>query len=148
MLFTTLTSSCQAMLICGAGLLLLGCGAKDNYNRVIIEGTVEYEGKPVPKGAVWFVPDISVGTDAPTGFAVIQEGRYKTLQSKAPLAGRYTIKITGLDDVPPTQEELAAWGNAKFPGHRLFPEYKVERQINADSTQLDFQIPSKPAGRR
>ncbi|MEW4454949.1 hypothetical protein AB1L30_19945 [Bremerella sp. JC817] len=139
----------MVLLLIAAAPTLLGCGSHDAFSRVIVEGSVQYDGQPVPKGAIWFVPQASMGIEAPTGFALIRDGKYKTERLKAPIAGSYSIKITGFDTVPPTAAEQAEWGDREFPGHPLFPEYVVTETISAETTTLDFEVPvSKKSKRR
>ncbi|MEW4563651.1 hypothetical protein AB1K70_14050 [Bremerella sp. JC770] len=127
-------------------ILLAGCSGQDGFDRVIVHGTVQYDGQPVPKGAVWFVPDVSAGREAPTGFALIRDGHYETERAKSPVSGKYTVKVTGFDTIPPTPAEQAEWGDREFPGHPLFPEHRLSQEISQDDMTLDIEVP-KAKGR-
>jgi len=132
---------------CGLALTLLvaaisgGCGNGDRFQRTIVTGTITYDGQPIPKGAIWFVPTESVGNQAPTGFARIEDGRFATERAKSPITGRYTIKVTGFDGAEPTAAEKAELLSSDFLGHAIFPEYVQEAEIAADEMTLDLDVP-------
>ncbi|UUO07420.1 hypothetical protein M4951_03705 [Blastopirellula sp. J2-11] len=133
-----------------AGFLLItvmiaGCGRSDGLQRTVVSGTVSYNGEPISRGAIWFVPTASVGNQAPTGFAVIQEGRYATAANKGPVSGLYTLKITGFDGAEPTAAEKEELLGGVFPGHPLFPEYVQEHEIAGDTMTLDIEVPKAGA---
>jgi hypothetical protein len=74
--------------VCGFVLLacLVGCGQRDG--RIAISGTVSYDGQPVNKGIVTFVPADGKG---PTAAATIVDGKYSV--KVAP--GKKVVKIEG-----------------------------------------------------
>ena len=57
----------------GIGLVLvIGCGYKpDLPDMAPVSGTVTFDGNPLPRGIVQFVPDISKGNSGPTASAEI-----------------------------------------------------------------------------
>jgi hypothetical protein len=53
--------------------VLSGCGGNSGPERVVVTGTVTYNGKPIPDGAILFAPTTSL----PTTAAIVLDGRYK-----------------------------------------------------------------------
>lgn len=53
-------------------LAILGCSAE--VSTFPVEGTVTYKGKAIPKGEIYFDPDISI--KGPQGRALISEGNF------------------------------------------------------------------------
>lgn len=135
-----------------AGFLLItvmiaGCSRSDGFQRTIVSGSATYDGKPILKGAIWFVPTESIGNQAPTGFALIQDGQYATAANKAPVSGIYTLKITGFDGAEPTAAEKEELLGSDFLGHALFPEFTQETQISDGTMKLDIDVPKSLAKR-
>src|SRR5262245_32985136 len=88
---------------------LSGCSNEANLYRV--SGVVSYDGKPIPKGVIHFVPQ----ADGPSGFANIVEGKYDTAQQgKGVRGGAYDVRVNGFDG---KEANEAPFGQA------LFPEY-------------------------
>ncbi|MEX1041770.1 MAG: hypothetical protein WDZ51_14115 [Pirellulaceae bacterium] len=130
----------------GGGLMLLacftvlsGCGG-DGHDRRQVSGTVTYDGKPVPRGSIWFEPDPSLGNTAPTGFAVIQDGQYKSELARSPIAGKYQARILGFDGVV-SEADRAEWdADGEPPGEPLFKDYVTPpEEISADG-KWDIEI--------
>jgi len=108
-------------------LALLGCSNEEKLHRV--SGTVTHNGKPIPKGLIFFDPR----TKGPQGFANIVDGKYDTAQQgKGIRGGSYDIRVNGFD---------GKVGNEAPFGQALFPEYTGTEDLpTADSTyDLDIQ---------
>lgn len=73
--------------------LLAGCSRGPSLERFPVAGTVTHDGRPVPRGAVWFEPTASVGRIAATGFAVIENGIYGTPPDTSPGKGLYRVGL-------------------------------------------------------
>jgi hypothetical protein len=102
-------------------VLLVGCGGDEKVYDV--SGTITYEGKPIPKGLIFFDPD-----KGQQGFANIENGKFDTSvtgQGKGIRGGKYTIRISGYDGVPGPE---APFGKALFPEHQLTKELPAEKQ--------------------
>jgi hypothetical protein len=117
-----------------------GCGrAREKFERVVVSGEVLFDGKPVPHGAIWFEPDLSTGTDSPTGFATIRDGKFKTDLSRSPKAGKHVIRITGSAQ---SREELAKnSATDEVVVEPLFPEYTQPIEITEGGASLEVSIP-------
>lgn len=79
-------------------LLTAGCGGDDLGQRYPVSGTITYNGEPVPKGNIYFVPE-----DPQTGRSasgVIDNGRYQlTTHSRndGAFPGSYGIRIVAVE---------------------------------------------------
>lgn len=106
---------------------LTGCSRGEKLHRV--SGTVNYDGKPVPKGLIFFDPK----TDGPQGFANIVAGKYDTAaQGKGIRGGSYAIRVNGYDG---KEANEAPFGQA------LFPEYTGAKDLPAEDSTYDLEIP-------
>ncbi|NQV26494.1 MAG: hypothetical protein HQ518_19225 [Rhodopirellula sp.] len=79
-------------------LVISGCGGSvdEGRTRFNISGTVTYDGKPVPKGTIYFNP--AEGNVGPQGFAAIVNGKYNTSsEGKGTVGGHHTARIEGTD---------------------------------------------------
>ena len=106
-----------------------GCGGSGGPERVVVSGTVTYDGAPIPDGMIRFVPPET--SHAPTAGAPIHNGSYKA---------------DGLGGVPVgTQKvQVEAFRNDKSVALR-FPEVGARVQYLPDKynakTQLDITVP-------
>ncbi len=122
-------------------MLLFGCGGGDSFDRQPVSGTVMYDGKPIPRGSIWFEPDTSVGRDAPTGFAAVRDGQFETQPGESPVAGTHTLRIAGFDGSPPDDDE---WDSpAAYPGQPLFEEYTTTAEIPPPGGRLELEVPAQ-----
>jgi hypothetical protein len=98
-----------------------------------VSGTVTYDGKPIPKGLIFFDPDASKGTDGRQGFANIIHGKYDTAENgQGVRGGAYHVRVNGFDGIEANE--------APF-GQALFPEYTGAADLpKADST-YDLDVP-------
>jgi hypothetical protein len=76
-----------------------GCGSDDGLGkRYPVSGTVTYNGKPLPKGSITFVPNDTKTSRAANGNIV--EGAY-TLTTQSPddgaLPGQYKVTVTAVE---------------------------------------------------
>ncbi len=80
---------CHVLAVLGAGIvsaMVAGCGARVPDGMVKVSGAISLGGRPVPKGAVHFVPDDRSQTVA----ARIERGRFQAMMR--PL--EYRIAVT------------------------------------------------------
>ena len=118
----------------GAAALLLGviqlwgCGpGGEKLYRV--SGTVTHNGKPIPKGLIFFDPQ----SDGPQGFANILNGKYDTSQQgKGIRGGAYDVRVNGFDG---KEANEAPFGQA------LFPEYRGTKELPKEDSTYDLEIP-------
>jgi hypothetical protein len=124
--------------------VLAGCSRGPSLERFPVAGTVIHDGRPVPRGAVWFEPTASVGSIAATGFAVIENGSYRTPRDTSPGRGLYRVRIIGRDGTPPTEKDLAEMmPGQKFSGQPVFPEYTTTMELTGSNDPLDLVVPTQ-----
>jgi hypothetical protein len=120
----------------GLGLALLvfaGCQGEDKLFDV--SGRITHAGKPIPKGLIFFDPDVSKGMRGTQGFANIQDGQFDTANhGKGIRGGAYVIRVSGFDG---KEANEAPFGQA------LFPEYQEKRDLPKAPSKLDLDIPAK-----
>jgi hypothetical protein len=106
---------------------ILGCGpSEEKLHRV--SGTVNFGGKPIPKGRISFDPT----TDGPMGFASIVDGKYDTAEGGGIRGGKYNIRVNGFDGIP---------GPDAPAGQALFPEFTGTAELPAEDSTYDLDIP-------
>jgi len=118
-----------ASALAGAGLLV-GCGSGEQLHDV--SGTITYEGKPIPKGLIFFDPE--KGTPGTQGFANIENGQFDTSVSgkgKGIRGGAYSVRISGFDGVVGPE---APFGKA------LFNEHQFTKELPAQKQTFDFDV--------
>ena len=111
-------------------LAILGCSAE--VSTFPVEGMVTFKGKAIPKGEIYFDPDISI--KGPQGRALISEGKFSTKDINSGIVpGKYIIRIHGFDGKP---REEAPMGKA------LFFAYELPMELVAGKP-LTIEVPSK-----
>ena len=111
-------------------LAILGCSAE--VTTFPVEGMVTFKGKAIPKGEIYFDPDISI--KGPQGRALISEGKFSTKDINSGIVpGKYIIRIHGFDGKP---REEAPMGKA------LFFAYELPMELVAGKP-LTIEVPSK-----
>ncbi|WP_425395158.1 hypothetical protein [Aeoliella sp.] len=82
----------------GAGAVLLaafvasGCGESDG--RLAVEGTVTFDGQPLPEGKISFMP--LPGTSSPTAGATISQGKFQVPPEKGLKPGEFEVSINAV----------------------------------------------------
>ncbi len=111
-------------------LAILGCSAE--VPTFPVEGMVTFKGKALPKGEIYFDPDISI--KGAQGRALISEGKFSTKDINSRIvSGKYIIRIHGFDGKP---REEAPMGKA------LFFAYELPMELVAGKP-LTIEVPSK-----
>lgn len=120
-------------------LLALGCGDKGVYR---VSGKVTFQGKPVPAGKVYFVPDGSKGNTGPTGFADIKNGEYDTDSGgQGAPPGPVVIAVEGIDPSGPPANEKSSEVTAKL----LFARYELAAELPKGRSTKDIDVPADAA---
>ena len=124
--------------------LFAGCG--DGGQPVT--GTVNFAGKPVPAGKIYFMPDESKGNTGAPGYATIENGAYDTSAAggKSPIAGPMIVKIEGFD---PNAKATTAPGDTsgEVVVKSLFPQYETTAEVTGEGP-LNFDVPASAAERK
>jgi len=125
-----------------AGLLvgLAGCG-REGTDRLAVKGTVNFEGKPLPKGTVMFELD-----DRANPFVSgcpIEDGKFAISQAQGLKAGTYLVRISSAEgvvkdkDQPPGESGPVA--KERIPASwNVDSKQKIE--VKAGATELKFDI--------
>lgn len=88
--YTCIAWRCIVLLPLGM-ILLVGCSENAGPERVVVSGTVSYNGQPIPKGMISFVP--GPNCSAPTSGATIVDGWYKADAKGGVPVGTHTIQM-------------------------------------------------------
>ncbi len=134
-------------LLCWAltAALLSGCGDK-GLERVVVSGTVTYNGKPLSEGEVRFVPLPTC--PVPTAGALIVDGRYSTDARGGVPVGTHKIQIEartrkpGGSNVPgPMGQRPAFRGRQYLPAkYNAHTEFEITIEPGSQAITRDFQL--------
>lgn len=135
----------------GSGWLLLGIvstiavgcnSATQSATDYHVQGNVEFDGRPLPAGKIYFTPDSSQGNQGPQGAATIKEGKYDTRDSRFGIVGGpYLVRIEGYDGVQPANDE-----DNLFPdGQVVFRDYEIRIDFPKKDHVEDIVVPAKAA---
>lgn len=123
--------SALCMLAVLTTLALAGCHADRGPDRVVVSGTITYQGKPLPAGSIRFVP---LDASLPGAAANIVDGKYRADNKGGVPVGTHKIQIEGCErSVLKPNEEGPPVGKGR--GRQYLP-----KRYNAD-TQLEITIP-------
>jgi hypothetical protein len=125
------------MFVAGA---VTGCG-ESGPQRFRLQGTVEFDGKPVPAGSVYLDPDATKGNKGPQGFATIVDGKFDTQNGgKGHVGGAMRVRIVGLATA------AAATTTSDEGTPSLFPDYVEEVTLEKAEDSRGFLIPKDYKG--
>ena len=112
-------------------LFLGGCGGglDDEPDRVVVFGQVTYDGKPVEKGEIRFVP--AAGTQAPASGASIENGSYRVDHKGGVPIGTFQVRLSAYRAPGGTEGEvLGAPSDDPMAGRE---QYLPEKYSGANS---------------
>jgi hypothetical protein len=117
-----------------------GCGGDGSYR---VSGKVTFNGKPVPGGKIYFMPDGAKGNKGTTGYADIKDGAYDTSSGVGAPKGAVVVAIEGVDPGQPGEKEKGV----KDPGEEstvksLFPRWETTLEVTGGMTK-DFDVPAE-----
>lgn len=117
-------------------LFATACGSSGN-SPSHLSGKVTFNGKPVPAGRVFFLPNAAKGGAGQGGFAEIKDGTYDTRSKGAGTpGGPLIVRIDGFDG-------KSSPGNPI--GQALFLSFEFQVDIPAGGGTKDFDVPAKAA---
>jgi hypothetical protein len=106
-------------------LAVSGCGGQSEIDRAVVHGVVSYQGKPVDKGEIAFIPEEQL----PTTFGRILNGNYRIEAKGGVPVGTHKVQIKAF---PPTNAgadaDLAIGGAGK---QYLPPQYNKNSELRA-----------------
>ena len=116
----------------------LGCSSGNGeIERYAIDGTVTYEGQPVPYGTISLIPDADQGNSGPGSTGIIEEGKFQIPANRGIVGGPYRATINGQKTRP---EQV---GEGPPNAEVLFEQYEVSIKLPAESTTQAFEIPGQ-----
>lgn len=80
-----------SVLIIAPMLAVCGCGSRGDLEKVVVEGAITYDGKPVENGDILFRPE--TGAKGPISGAAIKDGRYTASGKGGVPVGNHTVSI-------------------------------------------------------
>ena len=126
--------------------LLSGCsGSSNSATAFHVSGQVQFDGKPLPAGKIYFTPDASLGNQGPQGTATIEDGKYDTEDSRFGIVGGpYIVKIDGYDGIQPPDDE-----DGLFPdGQVIFRDYEIKLKFPQADHVEDLDVPASASKRK
>lgn len=129
-----------------AASVLTGCyGGNESATAFHVSGQVQFDGKPLPAGKIYFTPDASRGNQGPQGTATIENGKYDTEETRFGIVGGpYIVRIEGYDGIQPPNDEDGMFPN----GQVLFRDYEIKLEFPQANHVEDLDIPSSAAKRK
>lgn len=121
-------------------LTCAGCGGAGGYD---ISGKVTFDGKPIPKGKIYFSPDASKDNKGATGYADIKDGVYNTALpgGKKHVGGPMQVSIEGSDPSQKIEDPV----NGEMTIKSLFPGYQTTADLDKKTSTKDFDVPASAA---
>lgn len=130
-----------ALTACCLALAVAGCG---DSSKSRVSGTVTFQGKPIPKGKIYFTPDAKKSNTGPTGYADIVNGSYDT-GSKGSMpspTGAVVVRVEGFEDIQ---------GTGEISMRPLFFPWEKDADLPGGASTQNFDVPAiaakKPAPR-
>ena len=112
----------------------VGCGSGGGLEEAPLSGRVTYQGKPIEKGRIRFIP--IKGTKGPAQREWISQGKYSVTARGGLTVGTHRVEIDAYRPIPgarPYTEEEADGQFAFQAGDRPEEQY-LPKQYNRDST--------------
>lgn len=128
-------------------LIVTGCG-NQGPQRVAVQGTVQFDGKPVPDGSIRFIP--LEGTPGPETAAPIVDGKYVLEEDSGPPVGKLRVEIRQGATIPPdlTNDHTALPKKYHLPQNSIPPQFNDKSSLSVETVvgsmnTFDFNL--KPA---
>ncbi len=123
---------------------IAGCGGGSGPELYNVQGTVKFNGEPVPYGRIEFEPDTTKQNSGGPGYADIVDGRYDTsaIGGRGVVGGPHIVRITGMERKPDVDgsDEVAVAEAPPVP--MLFQRWKTEKDFaKEDGATVDFEVP-------
>lgn len=112
---------------------IIGCGGPTVHE---VDGEVNFDGKPVPAGRIYFNPDFTKGNDGPQGYAPIKDGKFDTRKGGKGVCGGATIVVI---------QGHAGTADPLNVGDPIFNEYQFATDLPRESTKRNFDVPKSAA---
>lgn len=139
-------SAVLAACLTAAAVAATGCSSEsDGLAREAISGTVTFDGQPLERGSITFLPEGQLPTQ---GGAPIMDGKYSIAQNEGLVAGKYHVAITApLGEGEKSKDTVSnAPGMPPKPPKDLIPaQYNTKSTLVADveagkANTFDFNL--------
>ncbi len=116
------------MVLCA---LLLGCGKSGSVEYVVVSGHVSWQGKPISRGTIRFVPRGE--TKGPTSAAEIVDGKYEVTARGGVPIGEHRVEIVAVSGDRSMAEENSspADDGAMRSVQYIPPKYNKQSDLKA-----------------
>ncbi len=120
-----------------------GCGGD---GRVAIEGTVTFDGQPLPAGQISFLP--MSGTKGPAAGAAIKDGAFTIASEGGTFAGKFRVEVTATRPSNRKAMDHETGRMVNVPQQFIPPKYNVQSQLTADvkpgeENKFNFELTSR-----
>src|SRR5262249_52935973 len=123
----------RGILLTAVCLAVVGCGG--SQGGVDVWGEVNFNGKPVPAGRIYFNPDVCKGNKGPQGYAGIPDRKFDTRKGgKGACAGPTVVVING--------NEAGKDPASGSMGIALFKEYQITIDLPSSPCEKSFDVPT------
>lgn len=144
----------QTVVLVAAAAALTGCGG-DSLQRTTVHGKVTFDGAPVAKGMIAFLP--AEGVAGPTSGAEIKDGAYSITMENGPVAGAHRVEITATREdgsqAGASMQNAPAAGPSGMPTGPTVTMYipanynrdsTLKQEIKAGDNELNFDLKGTP----
>jgi hypothetical protein len=119
---------------------LVGCGGRQGPERVVVSGTVTFNGKPIPNGKISFLPDQT--SNAPMAVALIADGNFVANSHGGVPVGSHKVQIEAYHPISgPAKPGVSLPPTAGVQG--VGPQYLPARY----NAQTELRISIEPGKR-
>lgn len=127
-------------LACSFFVCIAGC-LEDKMSRYLFDGTVTYNGEPVPAGVLIMTPNESKGNVGPQIYLEITDGKFNSkIRENGPVSGPHRITISGLHDF----QKIPGPDGIELIGKDIFPVHEEEYLMPKKKTSHHFDITGPP----
>jgi hypothetical protein len=138
------TSEVVLLWFAAVPLVCAGCGGESG-GRISLEGTVTFDGKPIPVGTIAFRP--SGGTRSPSAGCEIVEGRFSLHRDKGVLPGEFRVEIQANRTGNKTVND-PLFGPTEIQEQYIPPRYNTRSELTIEVTEhqrdpLAFELKSE-----
>lgn len=98
----TITPRLLLLLVCASAI----AGCDKGSNSAEVDGEVNFDGKPLASGRIYFNPDYTKGPDGPQGYAEIKDGKFDTRKGGKAAFGGPTIVVIQASEIREFQQAM------------------------------------------
>jgi hypothetical protein len=115
--------------------LLVGCSKKSEFERLVVAGTLSAKGRPIPRGIIYFDPDVKKGNRGPQGSALIKDGKFDTRfeRSRGCVLGPQIATINACDGTNIS--------SSKPFGNLMFPPFELNIEVVSNGGEINLVVP-------